>query len=196
MVNYPLTTEWTYSNGLLGIDVQSQNYVTFTYACTDAADPDNCTWPPGTEPPSHGITLDAGCGTVDNATQGCIQGTWQDDPGDGWTCLGENGGSDAPCPAQAPAPFSCHPFTGTFAHGTWTRWVDYGILGTVPPPCLTSNACAGAQGDWLDGFLPNASDPDCLPGISGTGCDYCGMPLPVPQPWSDWYTPAMHGHTP
>ena len=98
-------------------------------------------------------------------------------------------------PAQTPPPFSCHPFTGTSGHGVWTGWVDYGILGTIPPICSTLNACANALGDWIYGFLPNASDPDCTSNYVG-GCDYCVMPIPVPQLWSDWYTPAMHGQSP
>ena len=41
--------------------------------------------------------IDGACGTADNAVQGCTAGTWQDETGDGWTCLGTGGGADASC---------------------------------------------------------------------------------------------------
>ena len=46
--------------------------------------------------------VDGACGTADNAVQGCTAGTWQDETGDGWTCLGTGGGADASCGT------SCH----------------------------------------------------------------------------------------
>ena len=47
----------------------------------------------------HGANfpLMGACGTADNAVQGCTAGTWQDETGDGWTCLGIGSGTDASC---------------------------------------------------------------------------------------------------
>ena len=42
--------------------------------------------------PSNGV-----CGTADNAVQGCTDGIYQDETGDGWTCQGTGGGADASC---------------------------------------------------------------------------------------------------
>ena len=41
--------------------------------------------------------VDGTCGTADNATDGCMDGTYQDETGAGWTCLGTGGGDDIMC---------------------------------------------------------------------------------------------------
>ena len=64
--------------------------------------------------------VDGTCGTADNAVQGCTAGTWQDETGDGWTCLGTGGGMDASCGMQVMPPYSCIPLSaemGTLSSG-------------------------------------------------------------------------------
>ena len=103
MINYPLTTMWSYGGGHLGAEMGPFSSATFNYACTSAADPDTCTWPPGTEDPPTVTPVDAVCGTADNATNGCATGNYQDTTTPGWTCQGVGGGTDASCGTT-----SCH----------------------------------------------------------------------------------------
>ena len=65
-------------------------------------------------------SVDGACGTADNAVQGCTAGTWQDETGDGWTCLGTGGGADTSCGMQVMPPYSCIPLSaemGTLSSG-------------------------------------------------------------------------------
>ena len=95
MVNYPLTTVWGYYNGHLGAEMASHSgYFTFNYACTSAADPDTCPWPPGTEDP---LPYTGRCGTADNEDDGCAIGEYVDTATPGWTCSGVYGGADTSC---------------------------------------------------------------------------------------------------
>ena len=43
------------------------------------------------------VIEDGACGTADNITDGCTAGAYQDETGDGWTCEGVGGGTDASC---------------------------------------------------------------------------------------------------
>ena len=104
-------------------------------------------------------SVDAVCGTADNAVQGCTDGTWQDETGDGWTCQGVNGGTDASCGGD------CMPRAG---YGGFYQWVDIdgSLFFTIPHPpqsvlgynpsgwgvgarCLTEATCIAAQGNWI-----------------------------------------------
>ena len=125
--------------------------------------------------------VDGACGTADNAVQGCTAGTWQDETGDGWTCLGTGGGADELCGGD------CMPRAG---YGGFYQWVDINgsLFFAIPPPatdvlgyspsgwgvgdrCLTEVTCIAAQGNWIENFPNNYG---------------CFMPDPWPQSWIDY----------
>ena len=127
-------------------------------------------------------SVDAVCGTADNAVQGCTDGTWQDETGDGWTCLGDNGGADVSCGGD------CMPRAG---YGGFYQWVDMNnsLFFTIPSPpdsvlgyhpsgwgvgdrCLTEVNCIVAQGVWNQTILNNSMR--------------CFMPDPWSQSWIDF----------
>ena len=130
----------------------------------------------------HSRSVDAVCGTADNAVQGCTDGTWQDETGDGWTCQGVNGGADVSCGGD------CMPRAG---YGGFYQWVDMNnsLFFTIPSPpdsVLDTTPVDGesvtavlpklpvslAQGVWNQTILNNSMR--------------CFMPDPWPQSWIDY----------
>ena len=107
-------------------------------------DPDNdCDWPAVTP-----AVIDGACGTADNAVQGCTAGTYQDEPGDGWTCEGSGGGPD-----NEGVSVSCAPSSGGFCppgYITASSGISGGIATCVPMvhECRAIQAPGGGSGGW------------------------------------------------
>ena len=128
-------------------------------------------------PANHGsvdvctLPVNGACGSADNATDGCSAGTWIDEPGDGWTCEGIDGGTDATCPDCGPAPtIGPNPHTNPYigcAHNALLRdWQTcMGLpLTDTPGDCATIPVVCGPDDNATTGCL-NGSYSD-VPGSS------------------------------
>ena len=117
------------------------------------------------------VPVNAICGTADDSLQGCMAGTWQDDPGDSWTCLGIGGGTDASCPdgcGRFPNP--PHPYLTTNLHPdivlqsyllvtAWQRCKGIPAI-LIPPICSwTLDSCHYGTFDPLPGPEWNCVEP-------------------------------------
>ena len=151
--------------------------VTVEYTCctncddlgSPITDPDNdCSWPPVTPvtPVVDGI-----CGTADNAMEGCFTGTYQDEPGDAWTCLGTGGGTDANCPTGCgdapqigPNPHT-NPYIGCAFYAILRDWQTCAGFPLTDPP----SSCA---------TIPQVCGPDDSPTLGCLAGQYGDVPGP------------------
>ena len=133
------------------------------------------------------IIEDGACGTADNITDGCTAGNYQDVTGDGWTCLGLGGGTDASC-----GPLSCyyiceHQSLTLLGGSVTTTWDLQGKCednsGFAYNPGYTDRqACVNDMGPYCTPVDHINNDSQC-----------CTSPGACPPSWWSWIVSPVDG---